>query len=98
MRWTLTAIRQGQTTMLCYANGVLVVSYASYADTDPYHGWVFAYNAANLTNQLGVFNTTPNPSIANFGANAAEGGIWQGGGGICVDANTNLYFETGNGS
>ena len=94
---TFSAIQHGARPALCLANGILVVTYASYADTDPYHGWVFAYNATNLT-QLGVFNTTPNASVAAFGANAAEGGIWQGGGGICVDANTNLYFETGNGS
>jgi uncharacterized repeat protein (TIGR03806 family) len=94
---TFSAIQHGARPALCLANGVLVVTYASYADTDPYHGWVFTYNAANLT-QLGVFNTTPNASIAAFGANAAEGGIWQGGGGICVDASNNLYFETGNGS
>jgi hypothetical protein len=58
---------------------------------------VFAYTATNLALK-GVFNSTPNASVAAFGANAAEGGIWQGGGGICVDSNSNLYFETGNGS
>ena len=94
---TFSPIQHGARPALCLANGVLVVAYASYADTDPYHGWVFAYNATNLT-QLGVFNTTPNASVAAFGANAAEGGIWQGGGGICVDTSNNLYFETGNGS
>ena len=94
---TFSAIQHGARPALCLANGILVVAYASYADTDPYHGWVFAYNATNLT-QLGVFNTTPNASIAAFGAHAAEGGIWQGGGGICVDSSNNLYFETGNGS
>ncbi len=94
---TFSAIQHGARPALCLANGILVVTYASYADTDPYHGWVFAYNATNFA-QLGVFNTTPNASVANFGANAAEGGIWQGGGGICVDSSNNLYFETGNGS
>jgi len=94
---TFSAIQHGARPALCLANGILVVSYASYADTDPYHGWVFAYNAANF-NQLGVFNTTPNASVADFGGNAAEGGIWQGGGGLCVDSSNNIYFETGNGS
>jgi hypothetical protein len=94
---TFSAIQHGARPALCLANGLLVIAYASYADTDPYHGWVFTYNATNL-NQLGVFNTTPNATVANFGANAAEGGIWQGGGGICVDSSNNLYFETGNGS
>ncbi|SPE51531.1 PA14 domain protein [Verrucomicrobia bacterium] len=94
---TFSAVQHGQRPALCLANGLLVVAYASYADTDPYHGWVFAYNATNLT-FVSVFNTTPNASVAAFGANAAEGGIWMGGGGICVDANDNLYLETGNGS
>ena len=94
---TFSAVQHGARPALCLANGILVVAYASYADTDPYHGWVFAYNATNLARK-GVFNSTPNATIAAFGANAAEGGIWQGGGGICVDSNNNLYFETGNGS
>jgi regulation of enolase protein 1 (concanavalin A-like superfamily) len=94
---TFSAVQHGERPALCLANGILVVAYASYADTDPYHGWVFAYNSTNLV-QLGVFNTTPNATVAAFGSNAAEGGIWMGGGGICVDANNNLYFETGNGS
>ncbi len=94
---TFSAVQHAARPALTLANGILIVAYASYADTDPYHGWVFSYNAANLA-KLGVFNTTPNASVAGFGANAAEGGVWQGGGGICVDASNNLYFETGNGS
>ena len=94
---TFSAVQHGARPALCLANGLLVVTYASYGDTDPYHGWVFAFSATNLALK-GVFNTTPNASVAAFGANAAEGGIWQGGGGICVDSNNNLYFETGNGS
>ena len=94
---TFSAIQHGARPALCLANGLLIAAYASYADTDPYHGWVFAYNATNLALK-GIFNTTPNATTAAFGANAAEGGIWMGGGGVCVDANNNLYFETGNGS
>ena len=94
---TFSPVQHGARPALCLANGLLVVTYASYADTDPYHGWVFTYNATNLALK-GIFNTTPNASTAAFGGNAAEGGIWQGGGGICVDTNNNLYFETGNGS
>ncbi|HXR03333.1 MAG TPA: chitobiase/beta-hexosaminidase C-terminal domain-containing protein, partial [Verrucomicrobiae bacterium] len=94
---TFNPVQHGARPALCLANGILVVTYASYADTDPFHGWVFAFSATNLALK-GIFNTTPNASVTAFGGNAAEGGIWQGGGGICVDTNNNLYFETGNGS
>jgi len=84
---------------LTLAGGMLFVAYGGYADTDPYHGWVLGFNAANLqplTNY--IFCTTPNATITAFGAHAGEGAIWMDGNGLCVDANTNIYFETGNGS
>jgi hypothetical protein len=84
---------------LALAGGTLFAAYGGYADTDPYHGWVLGFNAANLqplTNY--VFCTTPNATINAFGAHAGEGAIWMNGNGLCVDAKTNLYFETGNGS
>ena len=84
---------------LTLAAGVVYLAYAGYADTDPYHGWVLGYNATNLVQITNyIFNSTPNATTTTFGANAAEGGVWMGGNGLCVDANTNLYFETGNGS
>ncbi len=93
------AQQQLQRPALTLAGGMLYVAYGSYADTDPYHGWVIGFNATNLqqiTNY--VFNTTPNATTAEFGANAGEGALWMGGNGLSVDASTNLYFETGNGS
>lgn len=93
------AAQQLQRPALTLAGGMLFVAYGSYADTDPYHGWVVGFNATNLlllTNY--VFNTTPNATAAAFGANAAEGALWMGGNGLSVDANTNLYLETANGS
>ncbi|HWD91725.1 MAG TPA: chitobiase/beta-hexosaminidase C-terminal domain-containing protein, partial [Verrucomicrobiae bacterium] len=81
------------------AGGILYLSYGSYGDTDPYHGWVIGYNATNfarLTNY--VFATTPNATVNAFGVNAGEGALWMGGDGPCVDANGNLYIEAGNGS
>jgi len=93
------SMQSSQRPALTLAGGKLFVTYCGYSDTDPYHGWLFGYNATNLvlaTNYM--FCTTPNASINDFGGNAGEGGIWQGGGGPCVDTNNNLYFETGNGS
>jgi len=60
------------------------LAFAGYADTDPYHGWIIGFsttNLAQLTNY--VFNTTPNSTVAAYGANAGEGGIWMGGAADC---------------
>ena len=81
------------------AGGFLFVSFGSYGDSDPYHGWVIGYNPTNLVQLTNyTFCTTPNATTNVFGTNAAEGALWMGGGGLCVDENTNLYFEVGNGS
>jgi len=94
-----SAVQHNQRPALTLAGGILYVGYAGYADTDPYHGWLIGFNATNLVQLTNyTFNTTPNASTNAFGAHAAEGGIWQGGGGLCVDANTNVYFMSGNGS
>ena len=99
---TFNPVQELQRAALALAGGKLFVAYTSYADTDPYHGWVFAYNATNLALAPGIFCATPNATLSDFPVNgksqAGEGGIWQGGAGLAVDENTNLYFETGNGS
>jgi hypothetical protein len=87
-----------QRSALTLAGGVLYVSYSGFADTDPYHGWILGFNASTLqqiTNR--IFNTTPNATVAVWGANAGEGGLWMGGNGPLVDSGTNLYFEVANG-
>jgi Calx-beta domain len=84
---------------LTLAGGIIYVSYAGYADTDPYHGWIIGFNETNLQQLTNyVFNSTPNATTAAPGADAGEGGIWMGGDGLCVDSATNLYLMTGNGS
>jgi len=91
--------QQIQRSALTLAGGILYVCYAGFADSDPFHGWILGYNAATLqplTNY--VFNSTPNGTTNQFGTNAGEGGIWMSGNGLAVDANTNLYFEIGNGT
>lgn len=87
-----------QRPALTLAGGVLYVAYSGFADTNPYHGWLLGFDAVTLqqlTNR--IFNTTPNSTIAAWGQNAGEGGLWMGGNGPLVDAATNLYFEVGNG-
>ena len=98
-RVTFNARQENQRCALTLSGGIVYVSYAGYADTDPYHGWIIGFsttNLAQLTNY--VFNTTPNATTATFGVNAAEGGIWMGGGGLCVDNSSNIFFMVGNGS
>ncbi len=95
---TFDAKQQLQRSALTLAGGILYVCYAGYADTNPYHGWILGFDPVTLQQLTSyTFNTTPNSTIAGSGANAGEGGIWMGGGGLSVDANTNLFFEVGNG-
>src|ERR1043166_7092606 len=84
---------------LTLADGVLYAAYAGYEDTDPYHGWIIGFNPANLQ-QLPAytFNTTPNSTVAAFGAHAGEGGIWMAGCGLSADSSGNLFVVSGNGS
>jgi uncharacterized repeat protein (TIGR03806 family) len=96
---TFSPIQHLQRPALTLAGGILYVCYGSHADTDPYHGWVMGFNPTNLVQLTNyIFNTTPNATTGVFGGNAGEGALWMGGNGLSVDANTNLYFETGNGS
>ena len=39
-------------------NGLLNIAFGSHGDFDPYHGWVFAYEAATLRRR-GVFCAAP---------------------------------------
>ncbi len=45
---TFNSKQENQRPGLTLAGGMLYVAYGSYADTDPYHGWVFGFNATNL--------------------------------------------------
>jgi hypothetical protein len=97
-RQIFNAQQQLQRPALTLAGGILYIGYCGYGDTDPYHGWIIGYNPATLQQLTNyVFNTTPNSTTAAYGTNAGEAGIWMAGGGLAVDAGTNLYFETGNG-
>jgi len=77
-----------QRPSLGLVNGGIYIGFGSHADTWPWHGWLFAYNATSLK-QLAVWNTTPNGSA---------GAIWAAGGAPAADANGNIYVATGNGT
>jgi Domain of unknown function (DUF4082) len=79
---------QMQRPSLLLSNGSLYIAFGAFADTDPYHGWVMAYDPATLA-QTGVYNTTPD---------GGEGAIWMAGQGLSADSSGNVYFMVGNGS
>ena len=84
---TFNPASQLQRTGLTLANGVIYFAFASYGDVDPYHGWIFGYDATTLQ-QVAVLNTDPD----------YRGGIWQSGSAISVDSNGFLYTVTGDGT
>src|SRR5438309_987557 len=85
---TFDPFRQLNRAGLALVNGVVYIGFGAHCDGDPYHGWLFGYDAGTLT-QVGVFATTPNGN---------RGGLWQAGGSIAVDSSAALYFMTGNGT
>jgi hypothetical protein len=76
-----------QRTGLLLHNGAVYLAWASFCDTDPFHGWVMGYDAATLR-QVFVWNDTPDGS---------QGGIWQSGEGLTSDG-AGIYVITGNGT
>ena len=50
---------------LLLLNGTIYIAYASHCDDGPYHGWLFAYDAATFT-QKSVYVTTPNGGMGGF--------------------------------
>ena len=68
------ALTQNSRPGLLLVNGTVYVGFASHCDNVPYHGWLFAYNAATFAQQA-VFVTT---------ANGGDGGFWMSGAGIAA--------------
>jgi chitodextrinase len=86
-----STFRENQRPALTLLNGNVYIAWASHGDNGPYHGWILAYNASNLAQQVAKFNTTPDGV-------PALGGIWQSGNGLAADAAGYLYCLTGNGA
>ena len=82
-------LREHSRPALTLLNGVIYIAYASHGDNTPYHGWLFAYSATNVAQQIAVYNSTPN---------GTEGGFWQAGGGPSIDSDGFMYLQTGNGT
>ena len=81
------AAMQWQRTGLLLLNGKVYVGFGSHQDTEPYHGWIFAYDATSLR-QTAILCLSPDGDSA---------GVWQAGVGLTADAAGNIYFQTGHG-
>ena len=85
---TFGAKKQNQRSALALGNGNVYIAFASHDDSQPYHGWVFAYSTSSLA-QTAVYSDT---------TTGICGGIWNAGGAPTIDANGNVYLSTGNGT
>jgi hypothetical protein len=71
------------------SGNAVFISWASHGDHGVYHGWVMAYDTANIATQLGAWVDTPN---------GEKGGIWMSGGGPSTDGLGNVFIAGGNGT
>jgi uncharacterized repeat protein (TIGR03806 family) len=85
---TFDPVKQNQRTALVLVKGVVYITWSSFCDLSPYHGWIIGYGASTLKQEV-VYNDSPNGNQA---------GLWMSGEGISADEEGNLYFSTGNGS
>ncbi len=70
----------------------LYVAFGSHCDSGDAHGWLFAYNPADLK-LIDVFVTTPN-SVGQYNG---LGSIWQSGAGPAADSAGNVFITVANG-
>ena len=83
------SLNANQRSALLLSGGNVYVAFDSYGDTDPFHGWPFAYDASNLQTAPAVFNSTPNGS---------HGGIGESGAAPSADTSGNVFAVTSDGT
>ncbi len=82
-------LRENQRAGLLLTGGKIYVAFGGHGNTDPFHGWLLAYDSTALSPFADMlFDTTPNGS---------RGGIGQSGAAPSTDDNGNIFFATGNG-
>lgn len=86
---TFNSLNEVQRPGLLLANGNIYAAFGSNGCDKQARGWLFAYNASNLSQQAGALSLEPNQS---YGAS-----IWMSGSGLAADTNGNVYFSTANG-
>ena len=88
------ALRENQRAALSLVNNTVYVAWASHGDNGPYHGWVVAWNVANVTTSgfqlTGVLNTSPNDGEAGHLGRRRRTGLRA--------RRQRFYFMTGNGT
>jgi Concanavalin A-like lectin/glucanases superfamily/IPT/TIG domain/Domain of unknown function (DUF2341)/Putative Ig domain len=72
---------------LLLMSGTIYIAFTSHCDAAPYHGWLFAYDAATFARKS-VYVTTPNGGLGSF---------WMSGAGVAADSGGNIYIASGNG-
>ncbi len=82
---TFNPVTASDRAALLELNGTIYVAYASFGDTDPYHGWIFGFSANSLK-QTAFLNLSPD---------GQRSGIW---GAPLASDGTFVYAATGNGS
>lgn len=88
-----SALHQNQRAGLALQNGILLVTWASHCDNDPYTGWVMAFQAST-GKKIADFNSDPDMGTVSY---ECRGGIWQSGAAPAADSQNNWYLATGNG-
>lgn len=81
-------IQHMQRPGLLLSNNKIYIAFGSHNDQYPYHGWIAAYDASDVRNQVAAFITT---------ATAGYGAIWHSGRGLAADSSGNVFATTGNG-
>ncbi|MBI5087143.1 MAG: hypothetical protein HZB13_21405 [Acidobacteria bacterium] len=85
---TFDSFQHLQRPGLLLSDGVVYAAFGSHADQGIFFGWIMGYDAADITRQVSVFNTTPD---------AYGGSIWMSGHGMAAGSNGAIYAITGNG-
>lgn len=82
---TFNSLHQKNRPGALLLNGLIYLGFGSNGCNDSNSGWILAYNASNVQQQLGVFNTSPDIGLTS---------IWQTGNGLAADEFGNLFVST----
>ena len=81
-------LTENQRPGLLLSNGIVYVTWGSFGDHEPFHGWIMAFDAATLQQR----------AVYAFNANGRHGGVWMGGGAPAVDASGDVYLFVADGT